>query len=83
MEVRNSNFAAFIDLFTANTYIMVIMSEPTIRNIKKKQIIYLIFNLQNLQLSLLILDWLDLILKSLYRTALINQVLLSIDRIID
>lgn len=28
MEVRNSNFAAFIDLFTPNTYIMVIMADP-------------------------------------------------------
>jgi Ras-related GTP-binding protein A/B len=25
MEVRNSHFTAFIDLFTGNTYIMVIM----------------------------------------------------------
>jgi len=32
MEVRNSNFAAFIDLFTTNTYIMVIMSDPTIQS---------------------------------------------------
>ncbi|KAG5843494.1 hypothetical protein ANANG_G00151530 [Anguilla anguilla] len=30
MEVRNSNFAAFIDVFTSNTYVMVIMSDPTI-----------------------------------------------------
>lgn len=30
MEVRNSNFAAFIDMFTTNTYIMVIMSDPHI-----------------------------------------------------
>ncbi|XP_025425737.1 ras-related GTP-binding protein A [Sipha flava] len=30
MEVRNSNFAAFIDLFTTNTYIMVIISDPRI-----------------------------------------------------
>ncbi|XP_025197108.1 ras-related GTP-binding protein A [Melanaphis sacchari] len=30
MEVRNSNFAAFIDVFTTNTYIMVIMSDPHI-----------------------------------------------------
>lgn len=29
MEVRNSNFAAFIDVFTPNTYIMVIMADPT------------------------------------------------------
>ncbi|KYQ93128.1 Ras-related GTP-binding protein [Tieghemostelium lacteum] len=32
MEVRNSNFAAFIDAFTSNTYIMVIMSDPTIES---------------------------------------------------
>lgn len=31
MEVRNSNFAAFIDVFTSNTYVMVIMSDPSIR----------------------------------------------------
>lgn len=31
MEVRNSNFAAFIDIFTSNTYVMVIMSDPAIR----------------------------------------------------
>lgn len=30
MEVRNSNFSAFIDLFTTNTYIMVIISDPHI-----------------------------------------------------
>jgi Ras-related GTP-binding protein A/B len=29
MEVRNSLFAAFIDTFTSNTYVMVIMSDPT------------------------------------------------------
>lgn len=28
MEVRNSKFAAFIDIFTSNTYIMVVTSEP-------------------------------------------------------
>jgi len=28
--VRNSNFSAFIDVFTTNTYIMVIMSDPLI-----------------------------------------------------
>lgn len=28
MEVRNSRFSAFIDAFTANTYIMVIVSNP-------------------------------------------------------
>jgi Ras-related GTP-binding protein A/B len=31
MEVRNSNFAAYIDEFTTNTYVMVIISDPTIR----------------------------------------------------
>lgn len=30
MEVRNSNFAAFIDVFTPNTYIMVISSDSQI-----------------------------------------------------
>ena len=31
MEVRNSSFAAFIDVFTQNTYVMVIMSDLSIR----------------------------------------------------
>ncbi|RLO06256.1 hypothetical protein DYB28_002295, partial [Aphanomyces astaci] len=31
MEVRNSNFTAFMDFFTNNTYIMVIMSDDTIQ----------------------------------------------------
>ncbi|CAK9299022.1 unnamed protein product [Gordionus sp. m RMFG-2023] len=30
MEIRNSNFASFIDLFTTNTYIMVNVSDPSI-----------------------------------------------------
>ncbi|CAG2108585.1 unnamed protein product [Medioppia subpectinata] len=30
MEVKNANFAAFIDVFTPNTYVMVIMSDATI-----------------------------------------------------
>uniref|UniRef100_A0A2P2HVL6 Ras-related GTP-binding protein A-like n=1 Tax=Hirondellea gigas TaxID=1518452 RepID=A0A2P2HVL6_9CRUS len=30
MEVRNAHFAAFIEVFTANTYVMVIMSDTTI-----------------------------------------------------
>ncbi|KAK3744762.1 hypothetical protein QZH41_013315 [Actinostola sp. cb2023] len=30
MEVRNSGFASFIDVFTPNTYVMVIMSDCTI-----------------------------------------------------
>jgi len=32
MEVRNSNFSAFIETFTSNTYIMVIMSDSTIQS---------------------------------------------------
>ena len=31
MEVRNSAFGAFIDVFTPNTYVMVIMSDSSIR----------------------------------------------------
>lgn len=31
MEVRNSQFTAFIDLLTSNTYVMVIMSDSTIQ----------------------------------------------------
>ena len=30
MEVRNSNFSSFIDVFTANTYVMVILSDSHI-----------------------------------------------------
>jgi len=30
MEIRNSQFAAFIDFFTSNTYVMVVTSDPTI-----------------------------------------------------
>ena len=30
MQVRNSRFSAFIDAFTANTYIMVIVSDPRV-----------------------------------------------------
>ncbi|UYV82202.1 RRAGB [Cordylochernes scorpioides] len=30
MEVRNSHFDAFIDIFTPNTYVMVVMSDPDI-----------------------------------------------------
>ena len=33
MEVRNSCFSAFVDFFTPNTYVMVIMSDPTIREL--------------------------------------------------
>ena len=31
MEVRNSHFTAFIDYFTTNTYVMVIMSDPSVQ----------------------------------------------------
>lgn len=37
MEVRNSNFAAFIDIFTSNTYVMVVMSDPSIRKWKQRE----------------------------------------------
>ena len=30
VKVRNSNFSAFIDVFTANTYVMVIVSDSQI-----------------------------------------------------
>eukprot|EP00035_Acanthoeca_spectabilis_P017749 m.374915 g.374915 ORF g.374915 m.374915 type:complete len:308 (-) comp16692_c0_seq22:932-1855(-) len=30
LEVRNENFSAFIDYFTTNTYVMVVMTDPTI-----------------------------------------------------
>ena len=33
MEVRNENFAAYIDYFTTNTYVMVIMADATIRTL--------------------------------------------------
>ena len=31
MEIRNYSFSAFIDIFTPNTYVMVIVSDPSIR----------------------------------------------------
>jgi len=31
MEVTNKNFTAFIDMFTTNTYVMIIMSNPRIQ----------------------------------------------------
>lgn len=31
MEVKNTNFTAFIDVFTTNTYIMIIMTNPNIQ----------------------------------------------------
>jgi len=32
MEVKNKNFTAFIDVFTNNTYIMIILSDPKIQS---------------------------------------------------
>jgi len=32
MEVKNKNFTAFIDVFTTNTYIMIILSNPKIQS---------------------------------------------------
>eukprot|EP01089_Gocevia_fonbrunei_P019364 TRINITY_DN6840_c0_g2_i2.p1 TRINITY_DN6840_c0_g2~~TRINITY_DN6840_c0_g2_i2.p1 ORF type:complete len:185 (-),score=23.50 TRINITY_DN6840_c0_g2_i2:51-605(-) len=32
MEVRNDKFSAFIEMFTGNTYVMVIMSDPSIKS---------------------------------------------------
>ena len=43
MEVRNSQFAAFIDVFTPNTYVMVIMSDPTIRKLLIHHIVHPFF----------------------------------------
>lgn len=40
MEVRNSTFAAFIDMFTSNTYVMVIMSDPQIRELPFRRFRY-------------------------------------------
>lgn len=36
MEVRNSHFAAFVDAFTSNTYVMVIMSDSSISEYQKE-----------------------------------------------
>lgn len=43
MEVRNSNFAAFIDIFTSNTYVMVVMSDPSIRKLETVHIFGVVF----------------------------------------
>lgn len=40
MEVRNSNFTAFIDFFTTNTYIMVIVSDQSIRTWHAPCVVY-------------------------------------------
>lgn len=34
MEIRGSNFTAFIDVLTNNTYVMIVMSDPNIRKPK-------------------------------------------------
>lgn len=39
MEVRNSNFTAYIDFFTTNTYIMIIVSDQQIRMHRSSSII--------------------------------------------
>ena len=36
MEVRNQHFAAYIDFFTPNTYVMVAMCDPTIRTSRRE-----------------------------------------------
>jgi Ras-related GTP-binding protein A/B len=36
IEIKNSNYTIIIDLFTPNTYIMVIISDPRISKKKKK-----------------------------------------------
>ncbi|OUC46898.1 Gtr1/RagA G protein region, partial [Trichinella nativa] len=38
MEVTNSNFAAFIDTFTSNTYVMVVVSNTSIASITRLNI---------------------------------------------
>jgi len=43
MEVENESFTAFIDVLTQNTYIMVIMSDPDIRNFSLFPFFYFIF----------------------------------------
>ena len=48
MEVRNSCFAAFIDFFTPNTYVMVIMSDPTIRESTPNASIQLHIHIHNI-----------------------------------
>jgi Ras-related GTP-binding protein A/B len=44
MEVVNSSFAAYIDMFTPNTYVMVILSDPTIRMFFKLLTVFMGFN---------------------------------------
>ena len=69
MEVRNSQFSAFIDVFTPNTYVMVIMSDPTIRKLAtptcSPRLLVIIFTLQHQLLHLLMLKMLENTLKKL------------------
>jgi len=41
MEVRNSTFACFIELCTPNTYVMVVISDPTICKYKNSFKLYI------------------------------------------
>jgi len=36
MEVRNSQFTAFVDVFTPNTFVMVVMSDESIESAATK-----------------------------------------------
>ena len=44
MEVKNGNFAAFIDIFTPNTYVMVVTSDASIRKSLRETPITQAFN---------------------------------------
>lgn len=35
MQLSNGNFSAYIDVFTPNTYVMVVISDPNISKYKK------------------------------------------------
>ncbi len=43
MEVRNSRFAAFIESFTSNTFIMVVMSDTSIRELTREDLLLISF----------------------------------------
>jgi hypothetical protein len=69
MEVKNSNFTAFIDYFTTNTYVMVIMSDPTVRKCNAPFARLLVshthcLNMQKLQPPSSTFEWLDSISSS-------------------
>lgn len=53
MEVRNSQFAAFIDVFTPNTYVMVIISDHTLRMLYAHLISFFMNSIFNLTFLLL------------------------------